>query len=530
MSRAVEGASAAGGTGLAPPPASRAEHAPPAGPRGGGRAGGLAVAVVLPVLVALLSVWWMPRGPVSTAESLACVGLGLLVGLGAGWATGSRWSALLAPAVFVAAYELVRLPVDGPTVDGLRLSTYGVIAFLTGRLFHGLVLLLPMAWGAAAGAAVRRGRRRRAAARAGAPPPAGTAYGRWARATGMAVSGVALLVLTALLARPASTAPITGDDGDPLPGSIAELTSVTVDGHELGLMVRGHDRTNPVLLFLAGGPGGSELGSMRRPLPELEEHFTVVTWDQRGAGRSYGELDPVATMTLDAAVQDTLAVTDHLRRRFDQDRIYLVGQSWGTTLGVLAVQAAPERYRAFVGVGQMVSQRATDRIFYDDTLAWAERTGREDLAAQLRETGPPPYDDPRHYEAALSHEQQLYPYDHGPNSEGAGQMSENLLVPEYSLTEQVRVLAGTLDTFAALYPRLQDVDFRESATRFEVPVFFVQGAHEAPGRADLFAEWYPMVEAPDKDRVVLATSGHRPMFEQPEAFVDYLVDVVLARS
>ncbi len=472
--------------------------------------------MLLPLTWALVSGWWMPRGPTSTSESLACLAIGLLVGLGAGWVSGSRWSMLLAPVVFVLVYELARWRVDGPTVDGFHLSTYGVVAFLTGRVFHGLVTLLPMAWGAATGAAVRRRRPRVTSA------PARRAL--------LVLTGALLLALTALVARPASTPAITGADGRPVPGSIAELSFVTVDGHDLGLMIRGHDRSNPVLLFLAGGPGGSELGAMRRHLSSLEEHFTVVTWDQRGTGRSYGELDPLDTLTLDRAVADTLAVTDYLRARFDQDRVYLVGQSWGTTLGVLAARAAPDRYQAFVGVGQMVSPLATDRIFYDDTLAWAEETGQDDLAAQLRKIGEPPYDDPRDYETALSHEMEMYPYDHSANSEGAGQMSENLFVSEYSFTEQVRVLAGTLDTFAALYPQVQGIDFRETATDFDIPVFFVQGAHEAPGRADLFEEWYPLIEAPAKDLVVLDTSGHRPLFEQPDEFVDYLTHVVVPRA
>ncbi len=482
-----------------------------------------AVAALAVAVWAVLSSWWMPRGPTSTAESLTCVAAGLALGLAGGWATRSRWAVVVLPMVFVGVYEVARLRVDGPTVDGVGLSTYGVIALVTGRLFHGLVALAPLAWGAAAGAAAWR-----RTARSDREP--GRRAGRWGRRAALATSGLALVALTAVLARPASTAPVTGADGSLLPNSVAELSTVRVGGHDLGLMVRGADRGNPVLLFLAGGPGGSELGAMRRHLPALEEHFTVVTWDQRGTGRSYGELDPVETLTLQSAVADTIAVTDVLRDRFQQERIYLVGQSWGSTLGVLAVQEAPERYAAFVGVGQMVSQRATDAIYYTDTLGWAEATGRDDLAATLREIGPPPYADPRHYETVLSHEMEIYPYDHAANSEGAGQMSENLFVPEYSLTEQVRLLSGTLDTFAALYPRLQDIDFRRTATHFEVPVFFVQGAHEAPGRADLFADWYPRIQAPVKDQVVLETSGHRPLFEQPDAFVAYLSDVVLPRT
>ncbi len=472
---------------------------------------------------AALSSWWMPRGPTSTTESLACVALGLALGLAGGYFTRSRWAVVVLPMVFVVVYELARLRVDGPTVDGVGLSEYGLIALVTGRVFHGLVALAPLAWGAAAGAAAWRRTAR-------SEVESGRRAGRWGRRAALATSGLALVALIAVLARPASTAPVTGADGRPHPNSVAELSTVRVQGRDLGVMVRGTDRSNPVLLFLAGGPGGSELGAMRRHLPALEEYFTVVTWDQRGTGRSYGELDPVDTLTLDAAVADTIAVTDIMRDRFQQDRIYLVGQSWGSTLGVLAVQRAPERYAAFVGVGQMVSQRATDSIFYDDTLGWAEASGRDDLAATLREIGPPPYADPRHYETLLSHEGEIYPYDHASNSEGAGQMSENLLVPEYSLTEQVRLFSGTLDTFAALYPQLQDIDFRQTATALEVPVFFVQGAHEARGRAELFADWYPRINAPVKDQVVLQTSGHRPLFEQPDAFVTYLSDVVLART
>ena len=87
-----------------------------------------------------------------------------------------------------------------------------------------------------------------------------------------------------------------------------------------------------------------------------------------------------------------------------------------------------------------------------------------------------------------------------------------------------------MDTFSVLYPQLQDIDFRETATDLEIPMFFVQGALEADGRADVFADWYPMVDAPIKDLVVLDTSGHRPLFEQPDEFVEYMTNTVLART
>ncbi len=176
--------------------------------------------------------------------------------------------------------------------------------------------------------------------------------------------------------------------GEEVAGSIAELTTVDAGGKELGLMIRGNSTDNPVVLFLAGGPGGSERGAMRNHLESLEETFTVATWDQRGTGTSYPALDPTETLTLDGQVADTIEVTDYLRGRFGQDKVYLLGQSWGSTLGVLAVQEAPDRYAAFIGTGQMVSQLETDRIFYEDTLSWASDNGDDALADKLREHRP----------------------------------------------------------------------------------------------------------------------------------------------
>jgi pimeloyl-ACP methyl ester carboxylesterase len=422
-------------------------------------------------------------------------------------------------------FELTRIGTDGPTVDAPEFTTYGIFALLVGRGFHALISLAPLAFGAVIGAGIARYLR---PSREQDNSPR-----RWAlvmRRTVAVLAAFGLVGFAALLARPASTDAIVDADGNAVDGSIAELTTLDVNGHDLDLMIRGHSTDNPVLLFLAGGPGGSEMGAMRKHLPALEQHFTVVTWDQRGTGKAYDELDPTDTYTLDSVVDDTIAVTDHLRARFGQDRIYLLGQSWGSTLGVLAVQQHPELYTAFVGAGQMVSQLATDTIFYDDTLEWARANGDTGLVGELDAIGPPPYERMLDYETALSYEHEVYPYDHTPNAEGEGGFSENFIVSEYALIDQVHLLGAFMDTFSVLYPQLQDIDFRDSATDFEIPMFFVQGAHEAAGRADVFEDWYPRVDAPVKDVTVLDTSGHRPLWEQPDEFVDYMVDTVLAQT
>jgi pimeloyl-ACP methyl ester carboxylesterase len=215
-------------------------------------------------------------------------------------------------------------------------------------------------------------------------------------------------------------------------------------------------------------------------------------------------------------------LTTYLQDRFDENKIYLTGNSWGATLGVLAVQQRPELYHAFVGTGQMVSQRATDVMFWEDTLAWAERTGDADLAATLRKNGPPPYADLFKYELALSHEHDWNPY---PEFDGRTEMDSTLFVPENTLMDQLHGFAAFLDTFSVLYPQLQEIDFRADVPSLDVPVYMVIGRYEARGRAVLADEWFDLLEAPSKERVVFEHSGHRPSFEEPAVFASLMTRV-----
>jgi len=485
----------------------------------------VALGVLAAAGLGLVTGWWTPRGPISTIEALAAIALSLAVGAFAGAVMRTRWAMLAAPATFAVAFELTRVRTAGPMVDGIHLSSeLTIAAFILGRGVHGLLTLLPMVLGAVLGAAAARrrsdvpGRQSR------------TTVGQWLRRGVTTTVTLGVLALTVAIARPASTDPITGADGTPLPDSVAELIRVPVGGHDLSMMIRGSSVDNPVLLFLAGGPGGSELGAMRRHGQALERDFVVATFDQRGTGKSYDELEPTSTMTLAAAVTDAVEVTNYLRQRFHRNKIYLVGQSWGTVLGVLAVQQHPELYAAYIGTGQMVDITETDRITYADTLAWARRTNNDTLARTLSKAGPPPYTNMIDYAPALANETQVYPYDHTQNAEGAGGFSTNIFVKEYSLMEQLHTIPAFLDVATLMYPQLKDIDLRTQATRLKVPVYLVQGRHEAPGRARPAEQWFRLLAAPSKHLSVLDTSGHRAMFEQPAQFDRVMTQLVLPQT
>ena len=469
---------------------------------------GLVVAIGVALAAGLFAAWLTPRGPATTTQALWWITGSLLLGLALGFVSGTRWSVLLGPIAFVAAFEIGRVGAEGPTVDAVQLgSTYGIIALVVGRGLTYVLALLPLALGSLVGVQLAAWRHR-----AGVRP---LGIVGWIVVVLLAVCVVGL---GALFLRPASTPAVVGADGAEVPGSIAELTSVPLGGHEQALLIRGRNADAPVLLHLAGGPGGTDLGAMRGDT-SLEDDFVVVTWDQRGTGKSYAALDPTDTLTPEQMVADTIELTEYLRERFDEERIYLQGNSWGSLLGVLAVDARPDLYHAWIGSGQMVSPAGTDRMFWEDTVAWAEAEGNEALVATLVENGPPPYDDILAYEVALSHEHDWNPY---PAFDGDRELPATLFVSENTLMDQVNGLRAFLDTFATLYPRIQDIDFRSDVTELEVPVYLVKGGHEARGRAVLADEWFDLLDAPTKERIVFEDSGHRPSFEEPGRYAELM--------
>ncbi len=223
-------------------------------------------------------------------------------------------------------------------------------------------------------------------------------------------------------------------------------------------------------------------------------------------------------------------MTNYLRARFHQNKIYLVGNSWGSILGVLAAQQHPELFAAFVGAGQMADITATDRLYYQDTLAWAQRTGNTSVVQQLTRNGLPPYTNPLDYEPLLGNEQKVYPYDAAGLGEGAAGFSENLFFREYSLMEQLHYLAGFLDTFTVLYPQLQNIDLRSQVTQLEIPVYLVQGGHETRARSEPAAQWFRILKAPVKKTIIFERSGHRSLFQQPDLFYQVMTGTVLAQT
>ena len=316
------------------------------------------------------------------------------------------------------------------------------------------------------------------------------------------------------------------------PGSIATLEQVELNGSQQWVTIRGHSTDLPVLLFLAGGPGGSELAMTRRYLGDLEEHFIVVNWDQPGTGKSYSAV-AFDELTPERYVEDGYALVQHLRERFQQERIYVFGESWGSILGVWLVQQHPDLFHALVSTGQMVAPVENDILMYEFAVEQATAQGRTGTLEQLRRNGPPPYTRSqligRFGTMNAVVDGYMGAHAHGEGT-GHNLVFDSMRAPEYGLVDKVTWALGLARTFTTVYPQIYDVDLRTQAHRLEVPAYFIVGRWDRNAIPELAEEYFNMLEAPHKQFFWFENSAHTPMWDEPARFLDVMVNTVLAQT
>jgi proline iminopeptidase len=333
----------------------------------------------------------------------------------------------------------------------------------------------------------------------------------------------------------AYTPPILGADRQPLSGSIATMERVQLGGVDQWLVIRGNSVENPVLLFLSGGPGGSELGRVRRFNQPLEDHFVLVVWEQRGCGKSYTAMNPPSALTVEQYVSDVIELSEMLRARFHEAKIYLIGHSWGSIIGVRAVQQRPDLFYAYIGTGQMVNVRETDQIIYRMLLDHAQKTGDAQFASQLTALGEPPYTGPNpimQYRQVLGREYETFeaPYIKSERYKREGGLGGQAFIPEYGWLDRVNFMRGAMDTFNIVYPQLQGVDFRQDALHFDVPVYFFLGRHDVNATYWVAEDYFTKLQAPHKRLEFFEDSGHGNIWQEADKFHTLMLRTVLPET
>jgi proline iminopeptidase len=322
-----------------------------------------------------------------------------------------------------------------------------------------------------------------------------------------------------------STPAFRDANGRPVANSIAVVERWRVNGIDESVILRGRDLSNPVLIWLHGGPGSSETPLLRVMNGALEDHFTVVYWDQRLAGQS---LDPVApypeSLTVAQMVDDLDVVVDRVLMRVGHHKVILVGHSWGTMLGVLYASQHPEKVAAYVGIGQMTDKAKAETLSYNFALEQAQRRGNAKAIADLQRIGTPPYGNEQMFTERAWLE--------ALGGVNYGDMSLlrmiwiGVRVPESKGRDIWAVSHGGVIGTKLLESQMLSTNLDRSYTSFQVPVFIGAGRSDHVTDAGLAYQYFERIVAPQKGFMWFERSGHNPHFEEPAKFNNWMITEV----
>lgn len=310
---------------------------------------------------------------------------------------------------------------------------------------------------------------------------------------------------------------IAGLDHIVTPHGVQETFEVTLGGARQVVNVRGADRGNPILIYIHGGPGAVEMPfawAFQRP---WEDYFTVVQWDQRGAGRSFPLNDPktlAPTMTVDRFRDDTIELIDLLRHKYGKQKVFLLGHSWGSVVGMAVAEKRPDLLYAYIGMGQFIDPVAGERAGFDWTLQRARDDGNTQAVKELRALEPYPgkFESDRidgerkwavHYGALFAGRQDGDFYYGLPD-----------LSPEYSPKDIKAWGDGSSFTIKLVAPLMARASFR-SLDRIDCPVLLFEGRHDELIPSTVAWSWFQKLQAPSKQFVWFENSGHMMMIEEP---------------
>jgi pimeloyl-ACP methyl ester carboxylesterase len=308
------------------------------------------------------------------------------------------------------------------------------------------------------------------------------------------------------------------------PEGIDEARYVEVGGIEQWITIRGENRNNPVLLFLHGGPGDATNPWGYAGFRLWLKHFTVVQWDQRGAGRTLGKnrSAPPQAITIKRMTDDGVELAEWLLKSLRKDKIILVGHSWGSILGVFMVKAKPQLFYAFVGTGQVGDPAQSYTIAHRELLKKAEAIGEQRALRELREIGPPPYADGRGYGVQRKWSNLF----EGADFFISSMFGLALAAPGYTVRDITDWFDGQSLSGGRLVPETSALEANALGGDYALPVFVIQGAEDFTTPTSLADSFVNSIRAPSKAFVAIE-GGHFAVFMKPAAFLDQLVTRVL---
>ena len=305
--------------------------------------------------------------------------------------------------------------------------------------------------------------------------------------------------------------------------AVSEFRKAEINDAELQLMIRGEDRSNPVIIFVHGGPCCSEIPYVRKYQKDWEKDFTIVHYDQRGSGKSYEFGTDYSQVTTTTHVEDLIALTEYIEDYLGTDKVILLGHSFGTYIGTQAAALRPDLYSAYVGIGQMSDTVSSELNTLDKCIAAAREKGDTKAAEELEAMR-----GPISAGEMITPRDKVYKYGFGARliDDNRDYTRAFLLGPEYNLVDVVRYLAGANKCQESLIKEALEHPITDIVEEINIPVYFVMGQYDGMTSPEAAEEYLQDIKGDGEKKFILfENSAHYPQFEEKEAFYKWMTDM-----
>ncbi|MGE0089335.1 MAG: alpha/beta fold hydrolase [Bacteroidales bacterium] len=337
------------------------------------------------------------------------------------------------------------------------------------------------------------------------------------------------LAITFRVKSPGTPDPIIDSNGKEISGSISTIEKIVLGGQEQYLIIRGKDKTKPVMLFLHGGPGSPEFAFMKSTNQAIENDFVMVYWEQRGAGKSYSKNIPAESINLEQFISDTRELSKYLAKQFNKEKIYLMGHSWGSFLGILTANQYPELYHAYFGIGQVCYQYKGEYISYEWVKKQAlNQNNKKALQALNKISFPDSLASIDKWQDFLMVERNyISQFGGGVTREMTGMwpMVKMILnINEYTFKEKMTYMPASLFSLKYLWPEVINKNLNIEIDSMQIPVYIFQGKFDYQTPYSVAKEFFDQLKAPEKEFFTFENSAHSPLMEEVEKFNSIVIE------
>jgi pimeloyl-ACP methyl ester carboxylesterase len=317
--------------------------------------------------------------------------------------------------------------------------------------------------------------------------------------------------------------------------SISLFESIGIGGIKQWISIRSKNIENPIILYLHGGPGSPLIPVVNHYNSILEKHFIVVQWEQRGSGKSYNKSIDKNSMTIEQFISDLHEVITFLKKRFEKEKVYIIGHSWGSALGMLYINQYPNECYAYIGTGQAINLNKAEKISYEFTFQRALKNNNKKALRELKQIGTPPYsgkNDKNIFKRYTIQRKWLTEFGGQFFNKKNKNVGMRLLMTfkGYSFMEKMRYMEGLKFSQTTVGKKYINLNLFDEIKKVDIPIYYLIGKMDYTTPFELVQEYFDFIQAPYKEIIWFEKSSHSPIFEEPEKFNDILINKILKET